>query len=78
MMRNSLEEALRARISAANSGSTLIAESIPRRPADMVDIPLSSGQHRLWYMAQIEPDSAVNNVVGAFRVSGPLDIAGLP
>ena len=77
IMRNSLEEALQARIAAANMKSAPAVGLIPRRQADIVNIPLSSGQHRLWYMAQIEPDPAVNNAVGAFRLIGPLDIKEL-
>ena len=75
MMLNTLQEI--AESLPANSKSVLAVDSIPRRPADMIDIPLSSGQNRLWYMAQIEPDSPVNNIVGAFRLTGQLDVEGL-
>jgi len=78
-MPTSLENALQARIAAANkkSAQAHVIDSIPRRPGNIGNIPLSSGQHRLWYMTQIEPDSSVNNVTGAYRLTGSLDVEGL-
>ena len=37
------------------------------------NLPLSFAQQRLWFLDQLEPDSAVYNVVGAWRIEGPLD-----
>ncbi|XYI03749.1 amino acid adenylation domain-containing protein [Sorangium sp. So ce1128] len=40
-------------------------------------LPLSFAQQRLWFLAQLEPDSAFYNVPGAVRVQGPLDRVAL-
>ncbi|WP_437630406.1 non-ribosomal peptide synthase/polyketide synthase [Sorangium sp. So ce854] len=40
-------------------------------------LPLSFAQQRLWFLAQLAPDSAFYNVAGAVRVEGPLDGAAL-
>jgi amino acid adenylation domain-containing protein len=37
-------------------------------------IPLSFAQQRLWFMAQLEPDSSVYNVFDALRLQGKLEI----
>ncbi|WP_437913628.1 amino acid adenylation domain-containing protein [Sorangium sp. So ce302] len=38
-------------------------------------LPLSFAQQRLWFLAQLEPDSAGYNMTAAVRVEGELDIA---
>jgi amino acid adenylation domain-containing protein len=45
-------------------------------PADRTQyerLPLSFAQERLWFMSQLEPDSAAYNVPAAFRLHGELD-----
>ncbi len=37
------------------------------------DLPLSSGQRRLWLLAQLEDNSNVNNRCNVYRIRGPLD-----
>ncbi|MCI0546230.1 MAG: amino acid adenylation domain-containing protein [Candidatus Rokubacteria bacterium] len=37
------------------------------------DLPLSSAQERLWFLAALNPESAVYNLPAAFRLTGPLD-----
>ncbi|WP_394836402.1 amino acid adenylation domain-containing protein [Pendulispora rubella] len=58
-----------------------------RRTADLVKapplvsvprdnpLPLSFAQQRLWFLAQLEPDSAEYNMTAAVRVTGDLDLA---
>jgi amino acid adenylation domain-containing protein len=44
-------------------------------PADRnVPIPLSYAQQRLWFLSQLEPNSALYNISRAFRLEGALDI----
>ncbi|AUX23890.1 hypothetical protein SOCEGT47_044200 [Sorangium cellulosum] len=38
-------------------------------------LPLSFAQQRLWFLAQLEPDSAGYNMTAAVRVEGELDLA---
>ncbi|WP_189226194.1 non-ribosomal peptide synthase/polyketide synthase [Saccharothrix coeruleofusca] len=45
-----------------------------RRPAE---VPLSSGQRRLWFLHRFEEPNAVYNLPMALRVSGRLDVARL-
>jgi amino acid adenylation domain-containing protein len=40
-------------------------------------IPLSFAQERLWFLDQLEPDTAIYNVPVALRLSGPLNLAVL-
>lgn len=42
-----------------------------------VDLPLSFSQQRLWFLAQLEPYSAVNNMFYAFRLNGLLNVSVL-
>ncbi|WP_437277986.1 amino acid adenylation domain-containing protein [Sorangium sp. So ce375] len=47
---------------------------ITRQPRDG-ELPLSFAQQRLWFLAQLEPDSAGYNMTAAVRVEGALDVA---
>ncbi|MGK3992297.1 non-ribosomal peptide synthase/polyketide synthase [Sorangium sp. So ce1024] len=54
------------------------AERPPLLPAGREGpLPLSFAQQRLWFLAQLAPDSAFYNVAGAVRIEGPLDRAAL-
>ncbi|KYF97349.1 hypothetical protein BE20_38870 [Sorangium cellulosum] len=49
---------------------------IVRQPRDG-GLPLSFAQQRLWFLAQLEPDSAGYNMTSAVRVAGALELAVL-
>jgi surfactin family lipopeptide synthetase A len=49
---------------------------ILKRPKQTPPV-LSSMQQRLWYLDQLEPDTAVYNIPSAFRLSGSLNIDAL-
>ncbi len=52
------------------------AQRIPRR-GDDGPAPLSFTQERLWFLAQLEPESAAYNETQIIRLNGPLDISAL-
>ncbi len=41
------------------------------------DLPLSSAQERLWFLAQLEPDDAAYHILAALRLSGDLSVPSL-
>ncbi|MEM9163450.1 MAG: amino acid adenylation domain-containing protein, partial [Cyanobacteria bacterium P01_F01_bin.4] len=50
----------------------------PIQPVDRLDpLPLSFAQQRLWFLNQMQPDSAVYNLPMAIQVEGFLDVAAL-
>ncbi|QRN94792.1 non-ribosomal peptide synthase/polyketide synthase [Archangium violaceum] len=64
-------EALARRIDEAARGATL---SAPRPVSREQSLPLSFSQQRLWFLDQLEPDSALYNMPTALRLEGPLDL----
>jgi amino acid adenylation domain-containing protein len=38
-------------------------------------LPMSAAQRRMWFLQQLEPDSAAMNIVGGLRLTGPIDAA---
>ncbi|OZC58844.1 non-ribosomal peptide synthetase [Rhodococcus sp. RS1C4] len=62
-------ESLAARV---ESGSGARPALIPRPRPDR--IPLSPAQQRMWFLNRLEPESAVNNIPAAVRLSGALDV----
>ncbi len=59
-------------IAAGGDGrAPLVAQVRPER------VPLSLAQQRMWFLNRFEPDSAVNNIPVAIRLSGSLDVAAL-
>ncbi|SFW76498.1 non-ribosomal peptide synthetase, partial [Luteibacter sp. UNCMF366Tsu5.1] len=51
---------------------TMPVESIPAMPRE-ASLPLGPAQERLWFLQQLEQDSAAYNVAGAARLRAPLD-----
>ncbi|MDV2993142.1 MAG: hypothetical protein N4J56_002796 [Chroococcidiopsis sp. SAG 2025] len=54
-------------------GEDLTQFAIPKRMASEL-IPLSYSQERIWTIAQLTPDTFVDNVPGAFHISGNLNL----
>src|SRR5262245_56771320 len=52
-------------------------KAIRRRDPALVEIPLSFAQQRLWFLHQLEPESAVNNLFLPHIVRGSLDVKAL-
>ena len=58
----------------------IITDSVAGRPAerdfsDCFIFPASSGQRRLWFLAQLEPEShAAYHVRAVIEIHGPLDL----
>jgi len=55
------------------AGST---QTIPHRVTGET-APLSFSQQRLWFINQLDPESAVYNIVRAIRLNGTLDVTAL-
>jgi len=51
--------------------------AIHRVQSQTTNYPLSFGQQRLWYLDQLEPDTAVFNLPEAYRLTGRLDAVAL-
>ncbi|HTU64055.1 MAG TPA: condensation domain-containing protein, partial [Polyangiales bacterium] len=62
---------------AALSGGTAATDAPIARVSRESWQPLSHAQERMWFLAQLEPDSAAYNISGAVRVRGALDAAQL-
>src|SRR5689334_16090996 len=54
----------------------ILHRTIPRRPT-RDSAPLSFAQQRLWFLNQLEPESAAYNEATAFRLQGDLDVDAL-
>ncbi len=69
MLASSIDEDIRA-------GLALGTPPIVAVPRDR-DLPLSFAQQRLWFLDQLSPGSASNNISGGIRLKGALDIVAL-
>lgn len=63
--------------SAADANRARLAELLRRRRAGPRTYPLSFDQHRLWFLDQFEPGTALYNVPLVLRLTGPLDADAL-
>ncbi|MFH5245983.1 amino acid adenylation domain-containing protein, partial [Antrihabitans spumae] len=59
----------------SHAGVGARAELAPRVRPDR--IPLSLAQQRMWFLNRFEPESAVNNIPVAIRLTGALDVVAL-
>lgn len=85
-MKNSVHSSM---IAPAESGNDLLAELLKQEGVDFqverpighrdhdIDLPLSSSQQRLWFLHQMEPDSALYNVPTGLRLTGQLHLPAL-
>ncbi|WP_410643783.1 amino acid adenylation domain-containing protein [Amycolatopsis sp. lyj-346] len=62
---------LAAALPAAHAGHA------PSRTAPGAELPLSSGQQRLWFLDQLAPGGAEYNTSAGFRLRGPLSVDAL-
>ncbi|HTU59199.1 MAG TPA: condensation domain-containing protein, partial [Polyangiales bacterium] len=53
------------------------ASELVRLPRDTDLFPLSYAQERMWFLAQLEPESSAYNIASALRLHGELDFAAL-
>ncbi|AUX29427.1 MULTISPECIES: non-ribosomal peptide synthase/polyketide synthase [Sorangium] len=68
--------ALAERVEAARRGGAPLPP--PLKPGERgSELPLSFAQQRLWFLEQMQPDSALYNIPFAVRLEGPLDVAAL-
>ncbi|MGB6049236.1 MAG: amino acid adenylation domain-containing protein, partial [Rhodococcus sp. (in: high G+C Gram-positive bacteria)] len=60
----------------ARSSGASVREPLTRQKRPDV-VPLSMSQQRMWFLNRLDPESAVNNIPVAIRLSGLLDIDAL-
>jgi amino acid adenylation domain-containing protein len=70
-------ERLRQRLAAARKNLAGGPAPIPARPDPLAPAPLSPVQARMWFAAQLEPDSPAYNTSVVLRLHGPLDAGAL-
>ncbi len=58
----------------AGGGGPVVAAIVPADRSRYPQLPLSYAQERLWFIAQLDPDSAGYNIPGAVTIRGALDV----
>ncbi|GGK49705.1 hypothetical protein GCM10011591_21490 [Nocardia camponoti] len=67
-----------ADLAAELADTTSVDAALPLAPMPRPDlVPLSYAQQRMWFLNRFNPDSVVDNIPMAVRLTGPLDIAAL-
>ena len=64
-------------IEKAQVGDAARTQTIPPRSERETPPPLSFAQQRIWFLDELEPNSAAYNISNAVRLLGPLDVAAL-
>jgi amino acid adenylation domain-containing protein len=79
-----LGEKVRLQVESLNSGTpsqTLEGSAAQTAPIRRVDrkgkLALSSGQERLWFIHQLDPENVAYNMPAAVRIQGPLEVESL-
>ncbi|MDI6626237.1 MAG: amino acid adenylation domain-containing protein [Rhodococcus sp. (in: high G+C Gram-positive bacteria)] len=67
---------LSALVDTSRASGAVVREPLTRQPRPDV-IPLSLAQQRMWFLNRLDPESAVNNIPVAVRLTGDLDVAAL-
>ncbi len=60
-----------------NAGSQRAGSGLESRATTTLGSPLSAGQRALWSLHQLDPEGTAYHMVGAVRITGPLDAAVL-
>jgi len=68
---------LAARIEAEMQNGSGLQYAALQPVSKEMPLPLSFGQQRLWFLNQLDPDSALYNIPTAVRLRGALDVAAL-
>ena len=50
---------------------------VAKQTSELVDLPLSRSQRRLWFMSQLYPENPVYNIVLGLQITGALDLSVL-
>src|SRR5438876_2816314 len=61
----------------SRTGGAVAVDDGIRRVTPRADLPLSFAQQRLWFLDQLDPESAAYHVPFALRLAGALDVGAL-